>query len=39
MNTTQIILSTFVDTQLEEIRNQLRDTSIDMNQDYNQKLP
>ena len=24
-----------MDTQLEEIRNQLRDTSIDMNQDYN----
>lgn len=28
---------TFVDTQLEEIRNQLSDTSIDMNQDYNKK--
>jgi hypothetical protein len=26
---------TFVDTQLEEIRNQLSDTSIDMNHDYN----
>ena len=26
---------TFVDTQLEEIRNQLSDISIDMNQDYN----
>ena len=26
---------TFVDTQLEEIRNQLSGTTIDMNQDYN----